>query len=534
MKAFFEKYGSRIGTAGTALLLAGSVFAAGFLAWRSSLPKFQDVTIELGQPLPEASAFLTQYGDPAEASFVTGSAELDLTKPGSQQVKLIHDVTCETVTLHIVDTTAPTLTLKDLVRDIQYAPVPEDFVAESFDLSEITFSFAQPIPTPENYGSTTVEVVATDASGNSTTVAATLSYVWMKDAFTLEYGDTLEKSDLLMNPEKDAGLLDQARIDEINAGGVGEYTVTSSDQGQTCVCKVTVADTTPPTLELRDVEVYVRSPKVKLEDFLVASQDISGEVTVRLLTEPEMDKVSVQVIQVEAKDIYGNTTVGEAKLNVIADTVSPKFSGVGPLSVEKHSTPDYSKGVSAHDDRDGEVSFSYDASRVDTSKAGTYYVTYTARDLSGNTGTYRRKVVVNHDAEDTAALVASVAQKCGSGVEEIRNYVRSSIGYSTNWGGDDPVWYGFKNKSGNCYVHALCLKAILDYRGYSTRLIWVTDKSHYWVMVDMGGYWRHVDATPGSRHSKYSLMTDEQRFETLQAGIPGGRDWDRDKWPTAN
>lgn len=534
MKAFLEKYGSRIGTVGTALLLAGSVFAAGFLAWRCSLPKFQDVTIELGQPLPAASAFLTRYGDPAEASLVTPEAELDLTKPGSQQVKLVHDVTCETVTLHIVDTTAPTLVLKDLIRDIQYVPVPEDFVVESFDLSETTISFAKPIPAPENYGDTTVEVVATDSSGNSTTAVATLSYVWLKDAFTLEYGDTLEKSDLLMNPEKDADLLDQVRIDEINASGVGEYTVTSSDQGQTCVCKVTVVDTTPPTLELKNVEVYVHSPKVKLEDFFVSSQDLSGEVTVKLLTEPDMDTVSVQVIQVEGKDAYGNTTVAEAKLNVIADTVAPKFSGVGSMSVEKHSTPDYNEGVSAHDNRDGGVTFSYDASRVDTSKAGTYYVTYTAKDAAGNTGTYRRKVTVKHDAEDTAALVAEMAQKCGSGVEEIRNYVRSSISYSTNWGGEDPVWYGFKNKNGNCYVHALCLKAILSYRGYSTKLIWVTDKSHYWVMVDMGGYWRHVDATPGSRHSRYSLMTDEQRFETLQSGIPGGRDWDREKWPAAN
>lgn len=533
MKEFFQKYGSRIGTAATALLLTASVGAAALFAWQYSLPKFHDVTIELGEALPGAEAFLTEHADPAKASLVTASEELDLTKPGTQQVTLLHDVTCETVTLTIVDTTAPTLTVKDVVQDIHYVPVPEDFVAESFDLSATTLSFAQPIPAPENYGDTTVEVVITDAYGNSAAAAAKLSYVWMKDTFTLEYGDTLEKADLLMDPEKDADLLHQIQIDVVNAGGVGEYTVTSNDQGQICICTVTVADTTAPALELKDVELYVGSKKVTLEDFLVSATDLSGEVTVTMLTQPVMGKVSTQVIQVEAKDIYGNTTVGEANLYIIADTSAPNFSGVDAMTVEKHSTPDYEKGVSAYDSRDGVVSFTYDASKVDTAKAGTYYVTYTAKDLSGNTSTYRRKVTVNHDAEDTAALVAQMAQKCGTGVEAIRDYVRSSISYSTSWGGDDPIWYGFKNKSGNCYVHAKCLQAILEYRGYTTKLIWVTDKSHYWIMVDMGGYWRHVDATPGTRHSKYSLMTDEQRYETLQNGYPSGRDWDRDKWPSA-
>jgi transglutaminase-like putative cysteine protease len=153
-------------------------------------------------------------------------------------------------------------------------------------------------------------------------------------------------------------------------------------------------------------------------------------------------------------------------------------------------------------------------------------VTYSAVDKSGNKATARRKVVVQHDKEDTKALVRDIAAGLSNDPEAIRDYVRKTIKYSSDWGGDDPVWYGFKNKKGNCYVHALCLQELLEAKGWATKLIWVTDKSHYWNLVKIGGVWKHIDATPGTRHTKYSLMNDEQRLETLS-----GRTWDTSKWP---
>ena len=48
----------------------------------------------------------------------------------------------------------------------------------------------------------------------------------------------------------------------------------------------------------------------------------------------------------------------------------------------------------------------------------------------------------------------------------------------------------------------------------------------YWLLINLGGTWRHIDPTPSSVHSIYSLMTDAQRKSTLS-----GRDWDRSGWP---
>ena len=142
-----------------------------------------------------------------------------------------------------------------------------------------------------------------------------------------------------------------------------------------------------------------------------------------------------------------------------------------------------------------------------------------------NTTTVKRKITVNHSEEDVKALVKDIADQLSSDPEEIRDYVRT-IRYSTNWGGDDPVWYGFTKGSGNCYVHAHCLKAIFDEKGIESQMIWVNNKTHYWLIVKIGDVWRHIDATPTRGHMVYSLMTDEERAATLS-----GRNWDRDAWP---
>lgn len=518
------------------VLLAVTVFV-GIVLYKQwyDRPKFHDVTVELGQPMPSVTDFLTEYAVADQVKMVTEA--VDVSAVGTHNLTFRHSAKEETVRLVITDTTAPTATFQDVSTEIGATLKPEDFVVEASDLSDISVSFVNPLTAPESYGDVTVEILVADEHGNSITGTCKVYYVWMIHAYTLELGDTLEAADLLMNPEKDAHLLEQSQLDPVNAGGVGSYTVTSTDGSQSCTCTVTVVDTTAPTLELKSVRIY-RGGSAKLQDFIKSVSDLSGEVQTKLVTKLDFSRVGKQTVTVEATDIYGNVATAETTLEIVTDTAAPAFSGVGTLTVDKHSTPDYKKGVSAYDSKDGAVNFTVDTSRVNTSKAGTYYAIYTAVDKSGNKATYRRKVVVNHDAEDTTALVKTIAATLPSDPEAIRDYVRSSISYSTNWGGSDPVWYGFKNKTGNCYVHALCLQRLLSAKGYTTQLIWVKNikngrPSHYWLIINLNGVWRHIDATPSRMHGRYSLMTDDQRYETLVSnGLQ--RDWDRSKWPACN
>jgi len=526
MKQFFKTTLGKICIACLSLLILAGLVCGGHYFWYTLQPKFQDVTIELGQELPPVSAFLTEHGRLEAAQLLTPADEIDLTAADSQKLVFSHAGKEAEATLIIVDTTAPTAKFHDITADITKELKPEDFVSDVFDLSPVTVSFAQPLTLPESYDGATVELVVADQLGNQITGKCAITYTWMQTAYTLELGDTLEKTDLLLKPDKDGVKVEQAQLDAVNTAPVGTYIVTGIDGNASVQCTVTVQDTVAPALEVKDVSAD-RYETVTVDNFIVSATDASGPVTTRLLETISTNLSGSFTVTVEATDINGNVTTAQAKLDVYADSKPPVFSGLSTLTVEKHSTPDYMAGVSAYDAQDGNVTFTYDASKVDTSTAGTYYVTYTAQDRRGNVATSRRKVVVNHDAEDTAARISAIAANLSNDVERIRDYVRYTLGYNSNWGGDDPIWYGLENLTGNCYVHAMIFDALLKEKGYETQLIWCEDKSHYWNIVKIDGGWKHLDATPGPQHSRYSIMSDKQRYETLS-----GRDWDRDAWPS--
>lgn len=516
-------------------LLAGiTILAAAFFGiygiWLSLQPKFHDVSIELGSPLPALEEFMTEHASEKRAQMVTDGSKLDLTKTGQRNLTFRHGNKEETVTLTIVDTTAPQAVLKEVNAGKDDVLNAWDFIEEIIDYSNVTVDFVRPPVAPENYGEDTVQLILTDDSGNSTVLETKVFYYWIRNSFTMELGHTLTKNDLLLDAEKDALLLDQEQIDAINASGAGTYAVTSTSGNMTRSCTVTVQDTVAPTLEVKDVTIYTDAT-TSAHSFVKAATDISGDVELKFVTEPTFGTAGTQTVTIEATDKSGNVTRAEATLTIIADTSAPGIYGVTEITVDKNQTPNYLAGVYAYDEKDGFISFTHSANNVDITKAGTYYVTYSATDKAGNTTTFRRKLTVRHDASDTAELVRSIAATLPNDPKAIRDYVRSSIVYSYEWGGDDPVWFGFTNKHGNCYVHALTLQAILTEKGYNTQLIWATDQSHYWLIIETSDGWRHIDATPSTTHGKYDeLMTDEMRYETL-ATSTRQRDWDRSQWP---
>lgn len=524
-KAFCKKNKKAVfGGAAAAVLLAGA--ACGLVIRQQRLPKFQDVTVELGTASLGIDSFATKHARLGKCAFVSDVSLLDIGKVGSHAVTLRHGKQEQTVRLNIVDTVPPKAEFLAERHEVSgYMPRPEDFVKRIEDLSPVTLTFDREIPENWDMEPRTLTVIVTDAGGNELRAECLLTYTWLKETVELELGTHLTKEMLLLNPEKDGNLVAQTLVDSINGCGVGEYTVTSRSGEAVSRCTVTVSDTVGPVLKLQPVAIYAGGT-AKAEDFVVSAEDFSGVAEVRMVTEPDFTSVGEQVIVFEAEDTLGNLTTEKTLLRVGMDMEPPVISGLSTLKVEKGSVPNYYEGVSAWDKLDGSCRVRCNAENVDTSKSGFYYITYTAVDSTGNTATARRTVEVLHDAEDTAALVREIAASLSSDPEALRDYVRNTIGYSSNWGGDDPVWYGFKQRTGNCYVHALCLRVLLDYYGYETQLIWVKDKSHYWLLINLNGVWRHIDGTPSATHSRYSLMTDEQRYETLK-----GRDWEREKWP---
>jgi hypothetical protein len=350
---------------------------------------------------------------------------------------------------------------------------------------------------------------------------------------TVYEGESVSLDDFVESASDLAGPVTTKLQQTPDTGKAGTYTVTveaSDINGNVTTAEATlqvVKDTDPPVFSGLKKLSTDKDKKPSYTSGVTATDAKDGKVAFEYDdSNVNLSKPGTYTVTYTATDKAGNKATQQRKVEVLADTQAPKFSGLKEITAEKHQKPDYTAGVSAKDNWDGTVEFTYDDSKVDLTKAGTYYVTYSAVDKAGNKATSRRKVVINHDQEDTKALVKEVAAGLGSDPEAIRDYVRLSIRYSSDWGKPDPVWFGFKNRKGNCYVHALCLQELLEAKGYQTKLIWVTDKSHYWNLIKINGVWKHIDATPGTRHTKYSLMNDEQRLETLQ-----GRKWDTSQWP---
>ena len=507
------------------LLLVGLFGLYSFILFRS---KFKDITVEVGTKDLSANSFLVSKIYRKKASLVTDLSKVDYSKVGDYKVVLKYGNKEEEVSLKVEDTTPPVVEFQDVFQYTGYKIEANDFIKNVEDYSDYTVEYKTDgwIDTTK-YTDYVVTVIVKDNYGNETSKDCILSLGWLKKNVTLEAGTRNIKSNLVAI-SSDASKIPDSAIKEIDVTQAGEYQVNVFYDGEAYTSLVKIVDTTPPTLNLNSVSIY-ENERVSKDSFIRKASDNSGKVTTKLKTEIKYGKFGKQTIVIEATDPSGNVTTKETTLTIKEDKKPPVFSGLTTLSIKKNAVVDYRKGVKAVDNIDGSVAFTYDDSKVSYSEAGTFYVTYTAKDKKGNKVVSKRTVKIKHDASDTKALVNKYASTLGNDIPSMVNGVRKYIRYSSSWGDDDPVWYGLKERRGNCYVHAKVLQEVFNRKGITSKLIWTKDKSHYWNLVYTGGHWRHVDSTPGNL---YVLLTDDEM--AAKRPVSGGGGWNRENWPAAN
>lgn len=487
----------------------------------------KETTMEIGTKNIELKDFYKHEFVFAGSKLKTDMKKINFNKVGKHQILIDTLFGEKKVTLNLVDTTPPKVKFQDVVQSLDYQINPEDFIVSKEDLSKMTVELKEKIEI-KDYKDYKVTILVKDQYNNITEKECNLKISLIKPTLQVELGNPLTKQDLLYEPEKYGDLIKQEEIDKINNSGVGDYEIKIRYGNNEFTSKIKVQDTKGPDLELQDVTIYDDQTVNGKEAFIKSVHDASSEVTTTLKTEIDYTKIGTQTITIEAIDKYNNVTTKTANLTIRKDTEAPNLYGLNALTVNKYTNVDLYKGVSAWDEHDGNVSVQIQTNGFTTSKYGTYYVTYTATDKVGNTVSKKRKIIVNHDQEDTNQKIREVASTLSGNYEEIRRWVHNNIRYNSNYGNPDPIWYGLTNKAGNCVVHAEIYKALLEQKGYEVMLIWTTDKSHYWNLVKINGVWRHSDSTPTDRHNMISAATDAERLAHLQ-----GRDWDHSKWPKA-
>ena len=204
---------------------------------------------------------------------------------------------------------------------------------------------------------------------------------------TIEYGEELTLEYILKDEFKKVNV--DPKLSSLKK--VGTYELTLTIDGEIFKVNVNIKDTTPPILEVKDVQKYMDEDLPKVEEFVSKVEDLSK---VDLKCSKLEKKVGEQEVTITATDKYKNKVSKKAKLTFLEYKGSVKFSGLSNLTVEAGTKPDLKKNVSAKDDRFGNLEFIIDDSKVNYNTPGTYKIYYKVIDKLGNETTRERKITI--------------------------------------------------------------------------------------------------------------------------------------------
>lgn len=210
---------------------------------------------------------------------------------------------------------------------------------------------------------------------------------------------------------------------------------------------------------------------------------------------------------------------------------------------------DFSKCITAEDDRDGKVKVSVDTDNIDYDKPGVYTLTVTAKDKAGNVAEEKVKVRVRKKGTvDNMAdsVLSDITKKSWSDEKKIRaiyKYVTGHLSYThtskyNNW--EDEAIYGFRYGYGDCFTYYALTRALLNRAGIPSLKIQrnTVNPTHYWNMVYLKNGWYHVDTCRRQIRCYLCLLTDEQltAFSDYYKTIAGfySNTWEKDKYPASS
>lgn len=290
--------------------------------------------------------------------------------------------------------------------------------------------------------------------------------------------------------------------------------------------KTTVAiDRTAPQADA--VAVVIRAGVLPAPEELVTNIRDAGKVTVTYREIPDVSKGGQVIADVLLTDEAGNTAVVQATITV--DDMAPVIEGAKNLNGYVGDSVKYKAGITVRDDRDPLPKLTVDNSQVDTSKAGTYPVTYRATDDVGNTtivtvyltltekpAGYVEPDVVYGLAREILDQITTDDMTDMEVAFAIYRWVSTNIGYvgssdKSSWTGG--AYQAFTQRSGDCYNYFAAAKALFDVAGIQNVDIIKSDtshSSHYWSLINLGDGWYHVDCTPRKRVGYFFMNTDAE------------------------
>jgi hypothetical protein len=217
-------------------------------------------------------------------------------------------------------------------------------------------------------------------------------------------------------------------------GGSGNKSTEPDDQAPA------ILDTTAPVLLLSGSEsVTAEVGSTYVEQGASAIDNIDGSVSVITLGSVDTSVLGTNTITYTATDAAGNTTIVTRQITV-TDTTAPVITLVGSSEIELLRGEVFVEpGVTALDSFEGIITVATTGA-IDNTTAGTYTLTYTASDSSGNPASSIRTITVLPSAiPDTTAPLILLSGSESVAVEAGSTYVEQGASAIDNVDGSVPV-----------------------------------------------------------------------------------------------
>ena len=454
-------------------------------------------TAEAGDPAPTADDLLLgAYRDAA----IDPITEDMMREPGTYPIRVAADGFTSETLLIVRDTVPPTGSGVTKVAQPGETIQPHMLVTDVYDETVVSVSFAEQ-PDPNSLDPQTIGVVLTDRGGNETTVYSTLLFSNVTPTVVEARGMALTVEELLPAGSYTEAALNMQYIPD----KPGLHVLAVMIDGEQNLALIDVQDTTPPEIKVTRSNWYLDTP---VPASVLAEADDVTETALDYVQEPDWTKAK-QKVTLAATDTSGNRGEKTFTLTLAVDVEPPELYGVRDRCCYQNEPFAYLAEVFAWDDRDGDVTVTVDTSKVDLTQLGTYPVTYSATDQSGNTVSKDAvlRVVTSKVEEDYAQSVAEkILSKIltddmtlAEQVETIYDYVYTHVHYNAK--SDKQDWRseavrGLTIGRGDCFTSYAAARLLLEQTDAELLSVQRSgeDTHHYWMLVNVGTGWYHFDA----------------------------------------
>lgn len=512
------------------------------LAYMKNRPSVvKTVIVEAGTLSVDVEDFL--LNKKKAGSFVTDINSIDFSVPGDYEIKINIGRRTLTSVLRIEDTVAPEAEPVSVIALKNEELKASDFVTNISDATEVTASF-ETEPDTSTPGEKDVSIILEDMGNNRTVIDSKLTVLDVKSSVQVEAGSVLniDVSDFVDNQNIQVRILSD--LTKLDTSKPAVHTIQIEVDDRILNSYIEVVDTTPPEALAVDKETW-KGEALSPVDFVKNINDVS-DVKVSFKEDPDFETVGTREVALILEDAYGNKSEVKSRLTVKEDTEPPVFIGVADKTVFEGEKISYKKGVSVKDNKDTDLTFQVDSSKVNLNKAGTYTVYYTAEDSSGNKAKKTATITVlpfevsddmlNEKVDKILSKITKEGMTKREIAWEIYKWVKKNVSYTGTSDKSDwkkEAYRGIVNGLGDCFTYYAVSQALLTRAGIDNmRVTRVGGRTeHYWNLINCGDGWYHFDTCPNKDKLETFMLTDAEVEEYTKKRGNNYYNFDRSLYP---